>query len=111
MKKDRGEGFMGKKNIYIYNNLEFRSIKALSAYTDVAEKTITARLRRGMSVESACQNKDLRCHLYVDGNEEKSITQICKEKNKDVDVVRIEELYLMMPLNLNDRYILGEIIC
>ena len=79
---------MRKNNIYIYENKEFRSIKALASYTGVGEKTITARLRRGMTVESACQNKDLRCQLYVDGNEKKSISQICREKNKDVDVVR-----------------------
>lgn len=68
-------------------------------------------LKSRMKKDRGEEFMDLRCHLYVDGNEEKSITQICKEKNKDVDVVRIEELYLMMPLKLNDRYILGEIIC
>jgi len=73
--------------IYTYNNIEFSLMKALSKYTGVGEKTIAARLRRGMSVEEACQKKDLRCSQRYIENEGKSITQICKEQNKDIDLV------------------------
>ena len=35
-------------NVYIYDGKKFSSIKQLSEYTGVHEKTITARLKRGM---------------------------------------------------------------
>ena len=37
------------KNTYVYDNKEFHSIKALAQYTGKNEKTITARLRQGMT--------------------------------------------------------------
>lgn len=75
-------------NEYFYDGRTFASLKALSQYTGVHEKTITARLRRGMSVEEACNSKSLRCRYYSDHGEEKSLTQICKEQAKDVDLVK-----------------------
>ena len=75
------------KNVYVYDNKDFHSIKALANYVNINEKTITARLRRGMTVDEACQQKDLRCAYYLDDNREKSITQICKEQSKDRDLI------------------------
>lgn len=77
-----------QNNTYLYDNRSFSSIKALSKYTGVHEKTITARLRNGMSVEDACNPKKLRCKYYKDNGEEKTLTQICKEQAKDADLVR-----------------------
>lgn len=75
------------KNIYVYDNREFHSIKALANYVNINEKTITARLRRGMTVDEACKQKDLRCSYHLDDNVDKSITQICKEQSKDRDLI------------------------
>ncbi|MDY4838331.1 MAG: hypothetical protein SO160_02130 [Lachnospiraceae bacterium] len=68
---------------YIYDNKEFCSIKSLAQYVGKNEKTITARLRKGMTVEEACNADDLRCSYYKDGDIRKSITQICEEHSKD----------------------------
>lgn len=76
------------KNIYFFDNKEFQSIKTLAQYTGINEKTITARLRRGMTIEQACDLKDLRCSYYEDGNVCKSIAQICEEHIKDEALVR-----------------------
>lgn len=73
---------------YIYNNQTFTSIKALSQYTGVHEKTITARLRKGMSVEEACNPKKLSGKYYLENGEEKLLTQICREQAKDINLVR-----------------------
>lgn len=75
-------------HIYVYEGKEFSSIKRLSEYVNVNEKTLTARLRKGMSVEEACRKTDLRCSYYVDGSKEKSITQICREQSKNVDLIK-----------------------
>lgn len=76
-----------RRNTYSLNGAEFHSIKALSVYCGVNEKTITARLRRGMSVEDACEKIDGRCAYYMDEGERKSITQICKEQSKCRELV------------------------
>lgn len=99
---------MSRNNTYLYNNIEFYSIKSLATYVGVGEKTITARLRRGMTVEEACQKKDLRCHLYPDGDEEKSISKICKEQIKDSDLIynRLKRGYtLNEALNKPKKYV------
>lgn len=70
---------------YEVTGKEFHSIKDLAEYFGVHEKTITARLRRGMSAEEACLQTDLRCS-YAEDN--KSISQICKEQEKDDALVR-----------------------
>lgn len=76
-----------RKNTYVLDGAEFHSIKAFSVYCGVNEKTITARLRRGMSVEVACEKIDGRCTYYTDKGKRKSITQICKEQSKDRELV------------------------
>ena len=75
-------------NTYIYNNIEFHSIRALAKYAKVNEKTITARLRRGMTVDQACEMADFRCSYYGDGSKKKSISEICKEQEKDAALVK-----------------------
>lgn len=77
-----------QKNIYLYDGQEFASIKKLSEYTKIHEKTLTARLRRGMSVEEACKKEDLRCHYYEEGKERKSVAEICRDKSKSEALVR-----------------------
>lgn len=77
-----------ERNNYEVDGLIFHSIKELSKYSEVHEKTITARLRRGMSPQEACQKTDLRCTYYNDGNEKKSIAKICDEQSKDTELVR-----------------------
>lgn len=79
---------MKSKNVYEIGGLEFHSIKELSEYSGVNEKTITARLRRGISVEDACKKKDLRCTYYSYENEEKPLCQICDEEEKNQELVR-----------------------
>ena len=76
------------KRTYNVDGLVFHSIKELSKYSGVHEKTITARLRRGMSAQEACKNTDLRCTYYCFGNKQKSISKICYEESKDSDLVR-----------------------
>ncbi|MBQ7781775.1 MAG: hypothetical protein IJ405_07120 [Lachnospiraceae bacterium] len=76
------------KTIYTYEDQEFSSIKALAQHTGIHEKTLTARLRKGMSLEEACKKTDLRCSYHCVGNVEKSIVQICKEQDKNDDLIR-----------------------
>lgn len=74
--------------MYIYENKEFDSIRKLANYCGVNEKTLLKRLKRGMSVENACEKKDLRNRYVTDekGNT-KSIVQICKEQSKNIELV------------------------
>lgn len=74
--------------MYSYNNKEFSSLKELSKYSGVNEKTITARLRRGLSVEEACKNTDLRCSYMEYNNSKNSIQQICDNENKNPQLIR-----------------------
>lgn len=78
---------MKKKNIYELDGLEFHSIKELSEYCGVHEKTITARIRRGMSVKDACKKKDFRCTYYSYENRDISLCCICKEEEKSYELV------------------------
>lgn len=73
--------------MYELDGMEFSSIKALSAYSGVHEKTITARLRRNMSVKEACINKDFRCNYMPYKNSEQSICQICDTEEKPQELV------------------------
>ena len=73
---------------YQYDNKEFSSLKALAGYAGINEKTLTARLRRGMSVEEACRKTDLRCTYFIEDDGEKSITEICKDNDKNYGLVQ-----------------------
>lgn len=77
-----------ERNTYEVDGLTFHSIKELSKHSGVHEKTITARLRKGMTPQEACQKTDLRCRYFDDNGSQKSISQICDEQTKDVDLVR-----------------------
>lgn len=79
-----------KKNLYEYDNKEFHSLKELAKYVGMNEKTLTARIRRGMSLEEACKKTDLRCSYHLDDsdNKEKSISQIIREHSKDNNLIR-----------------------
>lgn len=77
-----------ERHVYVYEGREFSSIRKLSEYVNVNEKTLTARLRKGMPVEEACRKADLRCSYYVEGGKEKSIIQICREQAKNADLIR-----------------------
>ena len=74
--------------IYEYDNKEFNSIKSLAAYVGINDKTLTARLRKGMSIEQACDKKDHRCTYLQYKGQEKSIVDLCSENNKDKELVR-----------------------
>lgn len=76
------------KNVYSIDGKNFYSIKALAGYVGKNEKTITARLRRGMSVEDACNKKDLRCTYFPYKDEEKPLFQICEEEEKNRELVQ-----------------------
>lgn len=82
-----------QKNIYEYDGQEFTSIKKLSEYTKVHEKTLTARLRRGMSIEQACISEDLRCTYYGEGKQKKSLAEICRDNSKNIELVRNRIVY------------------
>lgn len=82
-----------RKNTYLYDGQEFSSIKKLSEYTGIHEKTLTARLRRGMSVEEACVQVDLRCTYYGEGEGRKSLAEICRDNLKNEDLVRNRLVY------------------
>lgn len=74
---------------YILDDKEFYSVKELAIYAGINEKTITARLRKGMSVADACVKKDFRCKYFnYKNNEEKSISEICREEEKDSSLIR-----------------------
>lgn len=77
-----------KRNTYEADGLVFHSIKELAKYSGVHEKTITARLRGGMTPQEACKKTDLRCRYFCDGGQEKSVVQICDEHIKDPELVR-----------------------
>lgn len=77
------------KNIYVYENQEFHSIRELAEYAGLNEKTLTARLRRGLSVEEACNKDSLKNRYFEDGKRgKKSLAQICREQEKDAALVR-----------------------
>ena len=73
---------------YEYDNKDFTSIKALSEYVGINEKTLTARLRRGMSLEDACKGTDFRCTYFKEEGKEKSIVEICMDNEKSQELVR-----------------------
>lgn len=73
---------------YTLDNKDFYSIKELADHVGKNEKTITARLRKGMSVEEACNPKDLRCKYFPYKNGDKSLCQICEEEEKSQELVR-----------------------
>lgn len=78
---------MKKKN-YEVDGLIFHSIKELSKHSGKHEKTIAARLRKGMTPQEACSKTDFRCNYYEDNGEKKSISQICVEQSKDTELIR-----------------------
>ena len=78
---------MAKKNTYAYKEKDFHSLKELSKYVKINEKTLAARIRRGMSIDEACAAKDFRCHYFNIDGEEKSITQVCEDQAKDAALV------------------------
>ena len=75
------------KSTYNYHGKEFHSLKELSEYAKINEKTLTSRIRRGMSIDEACTTKDFRCHYFNIDGEEKSITQVCEDQRKDAELV------------------------
>lgn len=78
---------------YTYDGRTFPSIKSLAAYTGMNAKTLTARLRRGMEVEEACKQTDFRCRYFKEGDMEKSLVQLCRDHQKDKDLVRNRLIY------------------
>ena len=82
---------------YEYDDKEFASIKALSEYVGIHEKTLTARLRRGMDIADACKKTDFRCTYFTEKGTKKSITEICmnNEKSKDLVFNRLKYGYSM----------------
>ena len=74
--------------MYEFDGKEFGSLKDLAKDAGINEKTLTARIRRGMPVEQACQKTDLRCKYSMDQGAKKSIAQICRENEKDQDLIR-----------------------
>lgn len=76
------------KNTYSIDGRDFHSLKDLAAYVGKNEKTITARLRRGMSVEAACKVEDLRCTYHPYKDEKKPLSQICKDEGKNRELVQ-----------------------
>lgn len=75
------------RNTYSYDHREFHSLKELAKYVKINEKTLTARIRRGMTLEKACNTKDFRCHYFHVDGKDKSITQICGEQAKNAELV------------------------
>lgn len=76
------------RKIYEYDGKEFTSVQALAEYVGVNPITLGARLRRGISIAEACDKKDFRCNYNLDGNTYKSVSQICKDHEKNGDLVR-----------------------
>lgn len=72
---------------YSFDGRSFSSIDSLAAYAGINTKTLTARLRRGMSVEEACAVTDYRCRYFVEDSVSKSVTQLCKDNQKDRELV------------------------
>lgn len=81
-----------QKNTYLYDGQEFTSLEKLAEYAKVHVKTLTARLRRGMSIEEACTKVDLRCRYY-DEEEKKYLAEICREESKNAELVRNRLVY------------------
>lgn len=72
---------------YTFDGRSFSSIDSLAAYVGLNTKTLTARLRRGMSVEEACIVTDYRCRYFEEDSVNKSVTQLCKDNQKNRDLV------------------------
>lgn len=73
---------------YEYDNKDFSSLKTLSEYVGINEKTLTARIRRGMSLEDACKRTDFRCTYFMEEGQERSIAEICVDNEKNQELVR-----------------------
>ena len=82
-----------RKNTYVFEGKEFSSIKQLSKHTGIHEKTLTARIRRGMSVEQAGVCSDFRCIYYGEGEDKKSLAEICRDNEKNEALVRNRLVY------------------
>lgn len=82
-------------NKYWLDGQSFSSIKALAAYVGINEKTITARLRRGMSVEEACETRDFRSKYISYKGKEMTLSEICdmEDKNKELVTNRLRYGY------------------
>ena len=68
--------------MYEFDGKEFSSLKVLAEYVGINEKTLTARIRRGMSVEQACQKTDLRCRYCVDQGERNLLQEFAETMKK-----------------------------
>lgn len=73
---------------YLYDGKMFTSLKALSKYCGVYEKTISYRIHHGMTLEEACVNKKYSCNYSYDDSKEKSLIDLCKDKKKDIELVQ-----------------------
>lgn len=78
-----------RRNTYVYEDKEFPSIRALAKYTGVHEKTLTARLRRGIPIDEACRKEKMGRRYFEDkDNVKKSLVEICREQEKEEWLVR-----------------------
>lgn len=68
--------------MYEYEGKTFSSIKKLAEYLGINEKTLTARLRRGMALEEAC-NPVLEGRIYLQGAKKGCISDMAKRRGID----------------------------
>lgn len=72
--------------MYKYDGMEFSSLRELAAHAGINEKTLTARLRRGVELEEAC-NPVLKGRIYLRGAQKGSISDMAKRRGIDPHLI------------------------
>lgn len=72
--------------MYEYDGRTFSSIKKLAEYSGVNEKTLTARLQRGMTLEEAC-TPVLKGRVYLQGVQKGCISDMAKRRGIDPHLI------------------------
>lgn len=72
--------------MYKYEGMEFSSLRKLAAYAGINEKTLTARLRRGVELEEACDSV-LKGRVYLRGAQKGSISDMARRRGIDPHLI------------------------
>lgn len=85
--------------MYEYDGKTFSSIKKLAEYLGINEKTLTARLQRGMKLEEAC-NPILKGRVYLKGVQKGCISDMAKRRGMDPHLIYNRRKYNFLETEL-----------
>lgn len=88
--------------MYEYDEMTFSSIKKLAEYSGLNEKTLTARLRRGITLEEAC-NPVLKGRVYLQEVQKGCISDMAKQRGIDPHLIYNRRRY-----NYSESELFGE---